>query len=81
MSDFSAPVKDDNPDPRIPCALLLDTSASMAGEPITELKTMGFETFCNEIKDDSLSKKRTEGSRQRPTGRILHRRQVRGREE
>jgi uncharacterized protein YegL len=59
VSDFSARVKDDNPDPRVACALLLDTSASMSGAPMTELNA-GFATFCNQIKDDPLAKKRTE---------------------
>jgi uncharacterized protein YegL len=59
MSDLTARVKDDNPDPRVACALLLDTSWSMDGEPIKQL-TLGFERFCNEIKDDPLAKKRTE---------------------
>lgn len=27
----------DNPDPRLPCVLLLDTSSSMSGESIDEL--------------------------------------------
>lgn len=59
MSEFVARVKDDNPDPRVACALLLDTSGSMDGEPIDELNK-GFELFCNEIKQDPLAKKRTE---------------------
>jgi uncharacterized protein with von Willebrand factor type A (vWA) domain len=34
----------DNPEPRCPCLLLLDTSASMAGRRINELNA-GLETF------------------------------------
>jgi uncharacterized protein YegL len=57
--DFSPRVKDDNPDPRIACALLLDTSGSMTGPPI-DLLNRGFETFCDEIKRDELARKRAE---------------------
>jgi len=59
LSDLEARVKEDNPDPRVACALLLDTSSSMHGEPIQELNE-GFRVFCDEIKDDPLARKRTE---------------------
>src|SRR4051794_35334737 len=59
VSELEARVKEDNPDPRVSCALLLDTSSSMDGEPIRELNE-GFRTFCDEIKQDPLAKKRTE---------------------
>jgi uncharacterized protein YegL len=59
MEDFTPRVNEANPDPRIACALLLDTSASMAGEPISQLNR-GFELFCEEIKADELAKKRAE---------------------
>jgi uncharacterized protein YegL len=59
VSDLAARVKEDNPDPRVACALLLDTSSSMNGEPIRELNE-GFRRFCEEIKQDPLAKKRTE---------------------
>lgn len=59
MSDLEARVKEDNPDPRVACALLLDTSSSMASEPIAQLNA-GFRLFCDEIKQDPLAKKRTE---------------------
>jgi uncharacterized protein YegL len=59
VSDLEARVKEDNPDPRVACALLLDTSSSMHGEPIRELNE-GFKLFCDEIKQDPLAKKRTE---------------------
>jgi uncharacterized protein YegL len=59
MMDFTPRVNEENPDPRIACALLLDTSSSMAGEPIDQLNR-GFELFCDEIKKDELAKKRAE---------------------
>jgi len=49
----------ENPEPRCPCLLLLDTSGSMAGEPIAELNT-GLKTFYNELQTDSLAIKRVE---------------------
>jgi uncharacterized protein YegL len=57
--DFAPRVKDDNPDPRIACALLLDTSYSMNGEPIDQLN-QGFQLFCEEIRKDELAAKRAE---------------------
>jgi uncharacterized protein YegL len=59
MEDFTPRVNEANPDPRIACALLLDTSSSMSGEPIGQLNH-GFELFCEEIKSDELAKKRAE---------------------
>ncbi|NMB79912.1 MAG: VWA domain-containing protein [Methanomicrobiales archaeon] len=49
----------ENPEPRCPCLLLLDTSGSMAGEPITELNE-GIHAFYNELQTDSLAIKRVE---------------------
>lgn len=49
----------DNPEPRCPCLLLLDTSGSMAGRPIEELNA-GLKTFSEELKSDSLAAKRVE---------------------
>ena len=49
----------ENPEPRCPCLLLLDTSGSMAGEPITELNE-GLHEFYNELQTDSLAIKRVE---------------------
>jgi len=49
----------DNPEPRCPCLLLLDTSASMAGEAIRELNA-GLVLFKDEISADSLAAKRAE---------------------
>jgi len=57
--EFSPRVNEENPDPRIACTLLLDTSSSMSGEPINQLN-QGFELFCDEIKKDELAKKRAE---------------------
>lgn len=49
----------DNPEPRCPCLLLLDTSASMAGSAITELNG-GVVAFKDELAADSLAMKRVE---------------------
>lgn len=49
----------DNPEPRCACLMLLDTSGSMSGAPITELNA-GLKTFEDELKSDSLSSKRVE---------------------
>jgi uncharacterized protein YegL len=51
----------DNPEPRCPCVLLLDTSGSMGGDPITELNA-GLQTFKDELVADSLAGKRAEVS-------------------
>jgi uncharacterized protein YegL len=59
VSDFSPRVNESNPDPRIACVLLLDTSSSMSGPPIDQLNR-GFESFCDEIKKDELAQKRAE---------------------
>lgn len=49
----------DNPEPRCPCVLLLDTSGSMAGEPIEELNA-GLVAFKDELMADPLAAKRVE---------------------
>jgi len=49
----------DNPEPRCPCVLLLDTSGSMAGRPIHELNE-GIQTFKQELMSDHLATKRVE---------------------
>jgi len=59
MSDFSPALKEGNRDPRVACALLLDTSYSMSGEPIRQLNE-GYKTFCDEVNEDPLARKRTE---------------------
>jgi uncharacterized protein YegL len=53
------PVNESNPDPRIACALLLDTSWSMKGEPMKKLNE-GFELFSEEVEKDELARKRAE---------------------
>jgi uncharacterized protein YegL len=49
----------DNPEPRCPVALLLDTSGSMVGEPIKELN-QGLKAFSQELKNDRLASLRVE---------------------
>jgi uncharacterized protein YegL len=49
----------DNPEPRCPCLLLLDTSGSMNGAPIAELNA-GLVGFKDELVSDSLAMKRVE---------------------
>lgn len=49
----------DNPEPRCPCVLLLDTSGSMAGMPIAQLND-GVRTFRQELLQDPLATKRVE---------------------
>jgi len=49
----------ENPEPRCPCVLLLDTSGSMRGEPIDELNA-GLVTYKDELVADSLAAKRVE---------------------
>jgi uncharacterized protein YegL len=49
----------ENPEPRCPCILLLDTSGSMKGEPIAQLNE-GLVTFKDELSADSLAQKRVE---------------------
>ena len=49
----------DNPEPRCPCLLLLDTSGSMSGAPIAALNT-GLVALKDELATDSLAMKRVE---------------------
>jgi uncharacterized protein YegL len=49
----------ENPEPRCPCLLLLDTSGSMQGQPINELN-QGLVTFKDELVADTLAAKRVE---------------------
>jgi uncharacterized protein YegL len=49
----------ENPEPRCPCILLLDTSGSMQGNPIRELN-LGLATFKDELVSDGLAAKRVE---------------------
>lgn len=48
-----------NPEQRCPCVLLLDTSASMAGERLSELQS-GIAQLKSELSNDLLAKKRVE---------------------
>jgi uncharacterized protein YegL len=56
---FGASEFAENPEPRCPCLLLLDTSASMAGAPIDELNR-GLMGFRRELANDALAMKRVE---------------------
>ena len=49
----------ENPEPRVPCVLLLDTSGSMTGEPIAELNE-GLITLKDTLAADVLASKRAE---------------------
>ena len=56
------PTTDDfvsNPEPRVPCILLLDVSSSMAGQPLKNLNE-GLRAFKDELTADSLAAKRVE---------------------
>jgi uncharacterized protein YegL len=54
LADFA-----DNPEPRCPCILLLDTSGSMAGAPIDQLNA-GLQAFCEGLVKDRLAALRVE---------------------
>jgi uncharacterized protein YegL len=56
---FTDVVFADNPEPRCPCVLLLDTSGSMSGTKIAELNK-GLETFATELRSDAMAAKRIE---------------------
>jgi uncharacterized protein YegL len=56
---FSAVEFAANPEPRCPCVLILDTSASMAGARIAELQS-GLSQFRDELLADPLARKRVE---------------------
>lgn len=56
---FAHPEFPENPEPRCPCLLLLDTSGSMTGEPIRELNG-GLINFKDELMADALAVKRVE---------------------
>ena len=45
----------DNPTPRCPVALVLDTSGSMSGQPIAQLNA-GIQLFLDEVKRDDLAR-------------------------
>ena len=44
----------ENPEPRCPCVLLLDTSASMSGQPIQELN-LGLSAYFDELLADPVA--------------------------
>ncbi|MCX7406608.1 MAG: VWA domain-containing protein [Planctomycetales bacterium] len=48
-----------NPEPRVPCVLLLDVSGSMSGAPITELNA-GLAAYREDLLQDSLARRRVE---------------------
>jgi len=50
----------DNPEPRCPCVLLLDTSYSMNGPKIAELNDALRQSFAEELRSDSMAAKRVE---------------------
>src|SRR5262245_14632029 len=50
-----------NPEPRLPCVLLLDVSASMQGTPIEELNE-GLRLYQGELVADPLASKRVEAA-------------------
>ncbi len=56
---FGAAEFADNPEPRCPCVLLLDTSGSMGGQPINQLNE-GLIVFKDELTADALAAKRVE---------------------
>ena len=56
---FTSATFADNPEPRCPCLLVLDTSGSMNGQAINQLND-GLKHFEEELKADSLSAKRVE---------------------
>ena len=49
----------ENPEPRVACLLLLDTSGSMGGQPIAELSA-GLTTYKDALAADALASKRVE---------------------
>ncbi len=49
----------DNPEPRCPCVLLLDTSGSMVGSKIAQLNA-GLQSFAEELRSDAMASKRVE---------------------
>src|ERR1700682_5185884 len=49
----------DNPEPRCPCLLILDTSGSMRGQAMDELNA-GIRIFKDELSADAMASKRVE---------------------
>ena len=56
---FVPPSLIENPEPRCPCLLLLDTSGSMNGKPIAELNA-GLRVFQEELNADAMASQRVE---------------------
>jgi uncharacterized protein YegL len=56
---FSDAAFAENPEPRCPCLLLLDTSGSMSGRPVGELN-QGVRSFKDELVADPMAVKRVE---------------------
>ncbi len=56
---FVPPSLIENPEPRCPCLLLLDTSGSMNGKPIAELNA-GLRIFKEELTADAMASQRVE---------------------
>ena len=56
---FVPPSLIENPEPRCPCLLLLDTSGSMNGKPIAELNA-GLRVFQEELTSDAMAAQRVE---------------------
>jgi uncharacterized protein YegL len=59
MSELDLVQLAENPDPRAPCLLLLDTSASMGGDPVRALNE-GLQAFRNDLNTDELARRRVE---------------------
>ena len=56
---FESQLDEINPEPRLPCVLLLDTSYSMSGTPLAEMLA-GLNDFATDIKSDQLVRKHVE---------------------
>ena len=59
QSAFSNVEFAENPEPRVPCVLLIDTSTSMNGPKLNEL-TKGLATYREQLMKDALAAKRVE---------------------
>jgi uncharacterized protein YegL len=57
---FGEPGFAENPEPRCPCVLLLDTSGSMRGPKITQLNDALRASFADALRSDSMATKRVE---------------------
>lgn len=58
-NELGIPVNNANRDPRVACALVVDTSYSMIGAPIEALEA-GFEQFRTNVQQDPVARKRAE---------------------